>query len=324
MRYDVVSIGEPVIDFVERARSSDGNPMFEALPGGGAVNVLSQVVAFGGRAALIGVVGEDAFGDFLVEKLRQQGISIASLRRTSVKNTGIGFNCLGDRGESDFTFYRNPEKEVRLFMESDVDFLMQATLLHFTSVSLAGPALRASTFEAVVRAKEMGIGVSFDINHRPALWGGALAEVREVILSAVEKADVVKLSETEREYLFGSIGNADCAKRLHGIGVRCVAVSMGCMGSYFSYAGGEGYCRSMRIEMVDPTGCGDAFIGAFLIQLARRGGVAAISDIPLSEMRGMVTIANTAGALCASRIGSFTVMPTEEEVQAALQAGLLE
>lgn len=318
-KYDVVAIGEPIIDFVQLPRSPRGNLVYEAYTGGGASNVLAQVCAFGGKAAIIGAVGRDLFGDFLAEKLGDAGVDTPALHRTGVKNTGIGFVHLAADGERSFTFYRNPEKRIELFAPEDRDILARSRLFHFTSVSLAGPSIRESTLRAARCARELGVGVSFDVNHRPSIWGDAADQEKEVVLSFLRLADIVKISEEERDYLFGDVSNPDCAVRLHAMGARLAAISMGARGCFYSYAGGQGECPSIEVRMVDSTGCGDAFGGALLAQLAALGGVPALDGVQPEAMRDILRRANAAGALCASRFGSFTVMPTADEVDAALR-----
>ncbi len=318
MSYDVVAVGEPIIDFVPLPPSASGNLVFEAFTGGGACNVLAQVAAFGGSSAIIGAVGDDAFGEFLSAKLAAAGVATTALHRTGRKNTGIGFVHLSDAGERSFTFYRDPGARVDLFLPEDEAVVASAKIFHFTSVSLPGDSIRESTFAAVRCARAHGALISFDVNHRPSLWKAGEQEAKEHILHGIGLSDIVKLSEEERLYLFGDVSNEECASILHRRGATLVAISMGSRGSFFSYPGGEGECGSIAVGMVDSTGCGDAFAGTLLAQLAAFCGTEGLKEIPVERMRNMLVHANVAGAICASRYGSFSVMPTKQEITDSL------
>ena len=89
MKYDVISAGEPVIDFVP-VDTKEGL-VYRAYPGGGAVNVLAEVCAMGGNALLLGVVGQDHFGEFLLEEVKKRGIDVSGIYRTVKRITGFGF-----------------------------------------------------------------------------------------------------------------------------------------------------------------------------------------------------------------------------------------
>ncbi len=319
MRYDVVAIGEPIIDFVELPPSPRGNLVYEAYTGGGACNVLAQVSAYGGRAAVIGAVGKDLFGEFVSRKLNEAGVETPNLHRTGVKHTGIGFVHLREDGERTFTFYRNPEKKVELFRNGDEETLRQTALFHFTSITMTGPTIRESTLAAVAAARRNGVGVSFDINHRPSIWGDRAGEADGVIRDALTLADIVKISEEEKAHFFGDISDQACAGRLHELGAKLVAISKGSAGSFYSYAGGQGVAPGIVVKAVDATGCGDAFAGTLLAQIAGLGGVAGLAGAAPAAMRRMFATANVAGALCASRYGSFTVMPKRLEIEAAME-----
>ena len=315
MQFDVVAIGEPIIDFTPLPASSSGNLVYEAFTGGGACNVLAQVAAYGGNSAIIGTVGADSFGEFLKQKLNAAGVMTPALHQTTVKNTGIGFVHLRNDGERSFIFYRNPEAQVELFFPEDETIVSSSKIFHFTSVSLSGSSIRESTFSAVGCARKHDVLVSFDVNHRASLWKDVTIDPKEQIFKGIAQSEIVKLSEEERTFLFGDVSNRECAAILHRYGVILVAISMGSKGCYFSYSKGDGECASIKVKMLDSTGCGDAFAGTMLAQLASYGGKAAIQEIPIDEMRRIFACANVAGAICASRYGSFSIMPTKDEIR---------
>lgn len=312
MEYDVISAGEPVIDFVP-VDTQDGL-VYRAYPGGGAVNVLAEVCAMGGNALLLGVVGQDHFGEFLLEQVKRRGIDISGIYQTLKRNTGIGFVRLSPEGERSFLSYRDYDTEVRLYRQEDLKAAGQCRIFHFTSVSLVSEVQREDTFNAASLAAKTGL-LSFDVNYREAMWKDTKM-ARGLFLDCIGKADIVKLSEEERLFLCGDKDNSTAARALSGNKDKLVLISMGAEGSYYYNKGREGICPSFSVEARDTTGCGDAFTGALLANLmpwVKKG--AALCDIPEEELQRILVLANGAGAICASRFGSLSAMPYRDEVE---------
>lgn len=312
MKYDVISAGEPVIDFVPV--DTEEGLVYKAYPGGGAVNVLAEVCAMGGSALILGVVGQDHFGEFLLEQVKKRGIDISGIYRTSKKNTGIGFVRLSAKGERSFLSYRDYDTKVRLYRHEDLGVVEQCRIFHFTSVSLVSEVQREDTFKAAFLAAKTGL-LSFDVNYREAMWKDAQT-ARALFLDCIEKSDIVKLSEEEKQFLCGDQDNFTAARALSGHKDKLILISMGSEGSYYYNKGREGICPSFSVTAKDTTGCGDAFIGALLGNLTpwiKKG--AALSDIPKEELERIMTLANGAGAICASRFGSLSAMPYRSEVE---------
>ena len=312
MKYDVISAGEPVIDFVP-VDTQEGL-VYRAYPGGGAVNVLAEVCAMGGNALLLGVVGQDHFGEFLLEEVKKRGIDVSGIYQTVKRNTGIGFVRLSQEGERSFLSYRDYDTEVRLYRHEDLKAAEQCRIFHFTSVSLVSEIQREDTFLAAFLAAKTGL-LSFDVNYREAMWKDTKM-ARELFLDCIEKADIVKLSEEERLFLCGDKDNSAAAKALSGQKDKLILISMGSGGSYYYNKGREGICPSFRVEAKDTTGCGDAFTGALLANLMPWvKKEAALSEIPEKELQKILTLSNGAGAICASRYGSLSAMPYRTEVE---------
>lgn len=317
MEYDVISVGEPVIDFVP-VRTGDGLT-YKAYPGGGAVNVLAEVSAMGGSARLLGVVGQDLFGDFLLEQVKNRGIDVSGIYRTADKNTGIGFVQLSPQGERSFLSYRNYETDTRLYSRQALETMGKCSVFHFTSVSLVGETQRRDTFEAAAKARQTGM-ISFDVNYREDMWGHP-KEAKELFMDCIKKADIVKLSEEEKLFLCGEADHLAAARLLCQNQDKLILISMGALGSYYYYGGGEGICPAIPVTAKDTTGCGDAFTGALLANLVpwmKKGY--RLAEIPEPEIRKILTLANGAGAICATRYGSLSAMPYREEVERFITA----
>ncbi|MFV0406999.1 MAG: carbohydrate kinase family protein [Propioniciclava sp.] len=313
----VISIGEPIVDLVTTPASPQDNLTFEAFPGGGAANMLAQVSRLGGATAMIGEVGDDFLGQHLLERMSGMGIDVAHVRMAPDKRTGTGFVHLDGSGERSFVFYRDTGRGGRLFTEEDISLVQQAGWFHATSVTLGSTLQRTATIRAVDAALTAGVPVSFDVNYRPALWEQP-GEAHAIMLDCCRRAQVVKMSAEERDFLFGPVSNQQCAEQLHDSGVALVCVSLGSCGSFYSGAVGSAECPTARIHATDTTGCGDAFMGTLLHELTSRGGLAYLAAASREDMDEIFTRANAAGAVCSTRSGSMTAVASRAEIEQML------
>ena len=316
MYCDVVSIGEPVIDFFPE-RERDG-VRFKPYPGGGAANVLAEVCAMGQSALLLGVVGADRFGDYLMEELKKAGISLQGMRRTSQKKTGIGFVELAADGERNFLHYRDYHIKTSLWNECAKEAIEHCRIFHYTSVSLVDPIQREESLRAAALAEQAGRLVSFDVNYRKDMWEDKQL-AKTLFEDCIRQADIVKLSEEERAFLCETSNNEKAAEDLAGGREKVVLISLGANGSFVWYPGGSGYCGTVKVKAKDTTGCGDAFMGAVLANVIPWIKKGRLGEIPLEELKKIAMMANVAGAACATRYGSLSVMADRREVMEMLE-----
>jgi fructokinase len=168
--------------------------------------------------------------------------------------------------------------------------------------------------EAARIAREAGAIISFDVNYRPTLWGGA-EEARERIMATVPSVDLLKVNEVELSLLTGS-EDLDAGSRalLEGGPALCV-VTLGPEGSYYQVAGGGGHVPAYRVQTVDATGCGDAFVAGLLCQLIRREWREQLAP---DRMYDILRYANAVGALTSLTQGVIPALPTAAKVEAFL------
>ena len=168
---DVVALGELLIDFTDYGVSGQGNPVYEANPGGAPCNVLSCLQKLGRSTAFIGKVGQDSFGKLLEDAVREQGICTDGLRFDAQVPTTLAFVHNKPDGDRDFSFYRNPGADMMLGKEEvSRELIQSAKIFHFGSLSMTSERAEAATRYAIETAKENGKLVSFDPNLRPPLW----------------------------------------------------------------------------------------------------------------------------------------------------------
>jgi len=116
-QYDVIALGELLIDFTENGQSGQGNQLLEANPGGAPCNVLSMLNKLGYRTAFIGKVGKDYFGLKLKDTLEQQGIDARNLILDPEVHTTLALVHTLEDGDREFSFYRNPGADMLLTRE---------------------------------------------------------------------------------------------------------------------------------------------------------------------------------------------------------------
>ena len=179
--FDVVALGELLIDFTENGVSPQGNPMFEANPGGAPCNVLAMLAKLGKHTAFVGKVGADMFGAQLRAVAEEAGIRTDDLATDPKVHTTLAFVKTLPGGDRDFSFYRDPGAD-RMLAPAEItpDRVGHTCIFHFGSLSLTHEPARAATVKAVAMAKENGALLSFDPNLRPPLWDD-LEEAREQI-----------------------------------------------------------------------------------------------------------------------------------------------
>ena len=266
--FDIVALGESLIDFTPSGENSQGMALFARNPGGAPANVLAMAAKLGGKTAFIGKVGDDAFGAFLKKTMEDAGVDVRGLRMTREYPTTLAFVQLTPEGDRSFTFYRKPGADVMLApAEVDRALLRDCRIFHFGSVSLTDEPCRTATLEAAREAKAAGAMISYDPNYRPFLWDSA-ERAREALLAALPLADIVKVSEEEMELLTGEVQLAAGADALASRGAALVLVTLGPRGAYYRAAAGRGLLPACEVDTVDTTGAGDAFLGALLSCLA--------------------------------------------------------
>lgn len=314
-RYSVVSIGEPVIDFVEVAEK--GRLIFKCNAGGGAANVVSCAASIGGRPAMLGRVGNDMFGEYLIEELSKK-FDTAGIKKDSFKQTGIGFVRNKENGEREFLFYRSDAEAVLYDDNSDREIIENCCIYHFTSVSMVAEAIARDTLKARDYARKCNALVSFDINYRPTICEDR-NKVRELILDAANSSDIVKMSLEELDEFYPGMTKESCAQMLISKGVSLVCITLGAEGCYYATSGGGAYVRAPEVKAIDTTGCGDAFVGSLLQLLTENNLHLRLKGIAPGELRESVHMAVCAASLCAERQGSFECMPTREEIKEMLE-----
>ena len=311
-KYDVIALGELLIDFTQNGLSEQGNGLFEANPGGAPCNVLSMLNNLGKKTSFIGKVGNDQFGKTLKKALEELGIGTENLLMDNEVHTTLALVHTFADGDRDFSFYRNPGADMMLTVdELNLDLVRDTRIFHFGTLSMTHDGIRATTKKAVETAKEAGALISFDPNLREPLWD-SLDNAKEQVRWGLGKCDVLKISDNEIQWLTGEKDfTAGVKKILEEFPIPLILVSMGRDGSRAYY--GDHYVEVapfLQENTIETTGAGDTFC-ACVLNYVLDHGLEALTDEQLKEM---LTFANAAASIITTRKGALRVMPTREEV----------
>ena len=310
--FDVTALGELLIDFTENGTSSQGNPLLEANPGGAPCNVLAMLERLGKKTAFIGKVGKDMFGNQLKAAVEEVGIDTRNVIMDEEVHTTLAFVQTYPDGDRDFSFYRNPGADMMLTKDEVSEELIQSSrIFHFGTLSSTHEGVREATRHAIEVAKAAGCIITFDPNLRPPLWK-SLEDARAEIEYGMTKCDVLKISDNEVEFLFGTTDyDKGAALIREKYNIPLVLITMGKDGS-------RAYYKDLRVEAapflqentIETTGAGDTFCASALNYVLEHG----LENLTEENLMEMLTFANAAASLITTRKGALRVIPTRQEV----------
>ncbi|MBE7054031.1 MAG: carbohydrate kinase [Ruminococcaceae bacterium] len=312
--YDIVSLGELLIDFTPQGLSEKGNFMFEANPGGAPCNVLAQMAKLGLKTAFIGKVGKDTFGLFLKDTIEKIGIDTKGLKLTDDAFTTLAFVTLDKDGNRSFAFSRNNSADVCLTEdEVDENLIKNAKIFHIGTLSLTHPSVKKATVKALKIAKENGVLISVDPNLRLPLWKSE-DDAKEAIDLALSYADIIKISDYEIEFLTGEKDVKEGSKILYKKYNPCIMfATCGKDGAYVLKDDTVLHhpCYDC-VKTVDTTGAGDSFCGASLKKLVDFN--LDFSSLTTKNLEEIIKYASGAASLTTTKYGAISVMPSEDEI----------
>lgn len=314
----VVCFGEMLIDFVPTISglSLSDAPAFKKAPGGAPANVAVGIARLGGSSAFIGKVGEDEFGYMLAEILKENNVNNEGMRFDPGARTALAFVTLRSDGEREFMFYRNPSADMLLKeAELDLDLIRKAKIFHYGSISLITEPCKSAHIAAAKVAKDAGVFLSYDPNLRLPLWPSA-ESAREGILSIWDTADIIKISEEEISFLTKGEDPYDDAvvQKLFHPNLKLLLVTEGPEGCRYYTKEFSGRVKGLKVDAVDTTGAGDAFVAGILSQLAMDLSLLQNED----RLREALKFANACGALTVKERGAIPALPTREAVNSAI------
>ena len=315
-KYDVIALGELLIDFTMNGQSEQGNNMFEACPGGAPCNVLALLNKMGKKTAFIGKVGKDQFGALLRDTITEAGIDASNLMVDENVNTTLAFVHTFPDGDREFSFYRNPGADMMLTAdEVNPEVVKDTKVFHFGTLSMTHEGVREATKKAVETAKANGCLVSFDPNLRPPLWS-SLDLAKEQMEYGFAYCDVLKISDNEIQFISGKEDYDEGIRYLQEkYQIPLILLTMGKDGS-------RAYYKDMRVEVagrvvkaIETTGAGDTFCGSSINYVLEHG----LENLTEENLKEMLSFANAAAALITTKKGAIRSMPEKEDVLAFME-----
>lgn len=317
-RFDVVALGELLIDFTENGLSGQGNTLFEANPGGAPCNVLAMLKKLGRSCAFVGKVGEDMFGHLLWGTAAEAGICMEHLLFDRDVRTTLAFVKTYPNGDRDFSFYRNPGADMMLREnELPLEVIANCRIFHFGTLSMTHEGVRQATCKAIGCAKAGGALISFDPNLRPPLWG-SLEDARVQIEYGLSQCDVLKIADNELEFMTGTadFDQGAAALRKAYPNIRLFNVTAGAEGSYSYYGDKRVFVPACKLGgTIETTGAGDTFC-ACVLNYVLEHGLEGLSETDLTEM---LRFANTAAYFVTTKKGAIRSMPERGEIEMLLK-----
>ena len=312
--FDVVALGELLVDFTQNGLSEQGNTLFEANPGGAPANVLAMLRKLSKRCAFIGKVGRDSFGDMLAKTVESAGIDIRALKRDAEIPTTLAVVHTFPNGDRDFSFYRKPGADIML-REDELDeaLLNGCKIFHFGTLSLTDEPCKSATVRAWELAKAAGALISFDPNLRPPLWKSE-DDAKAAIEWGLARCDILKISDNEIEFMTGTTdfakGAAILKERFPQI--RLLNVTAGGDGSHSFYNGMHVFVPACKLGgVIETTGAGDTFCASVLNYVLEHG----IDNLWDADLNAMLRFANTAAYIVTTKKGAICSMPEREQVE---------
>lgn len=317
-KYDVVALGELLIDFTENGVSAQGNPMLEANPGGAPCNVLAMLNKLGKKTAFIGKVGDDNFGHMLAKTVEESGTDVTNLLFDKKVGTTLAFVHTKEDGDREFSFYRNPGADMMLKKEEVMeDVIRGGKIFHFGTLSSTHPGVREATRHALEVAKDAGLLISFDPNLREPLWD-SLEDARAEITYGLSKCDILKISDNEMEFMTGTDDYTKGVEILREkYDITLIFVTLGKEGS-------RAYYKDLIVEVapflqehtIETTGAGDTFEACALNYVLEHG----LDGLTEADLKALLTFANAGASLITTKKGALRVMPEKEEVCELIKA----
>ena len=317
----VIAIGEALIDFIphEKGRALNDVENFLRVPGGAPLNVAAAVAKLGGKSQMLTKLGQDGFGDAILNEVKPLGVDVSRISRTNEANTALAFVSLREDGERDFSFYRNPSADMLLSAEEIcVEDFNEKDILHFCSVSLIDAPIKEAHRRAIEIAKEKGCLISFDPNVRLPLWKNP-EDCRKAILEFLPLSNIVKISDEELEFITGIKDEKEALDFLLTGDVKVIIYTKGTNGAEFITKERVIFSPSFKVLAQDTTGAGDSFIGSLLYQVAEgEYSLEQLVDLSEEKVQEILTFSNATAALTVCKKGAIGALPLKEEVLAKI------
>lgn len=314
MTRKLCGIGEALIDFIPEVKGQrlKDVPSFTRVAGGAPANVAGAVTKLGIPSKFLTKLGDDPFGDYIVEVLDEAGIDTSHIKRDKEAETALAFVSLASDGNRDFKFYRKNSADLRYSVyDIEPDVLDDCGMIHFCSVDLVNSPMKDAHKKLIDMANGKDVLVSFDPNLRFSLWDD-LQELKETVNEFLPFADIIKISDEELEFITGHTDIREAVSDLLNGRTKYVIYTKGKDGAEIYTKHGMTEAPGYSIDVRDTTGAGDSFIGAFLYQLLR-DEVRDLEAVDLGTLKKYLDFANAYAACTTTKEGALAAMADARE-----------
>ncbi|MDC6388032.1 carbohydrate kinase [Maribacter sp. PR1] len=309
----VFCIGELLIDFVaeNQGKNLSKAKEFTKKAGGAPANVACAISKLEGKSVFVGCVGDDPFGNFLLNVLEENNVD-TTMAQKSVVFTTLAFVSIDDDGERDFVFSRGADKELKYDPALKKEF--KNNMVHFgAATAMLGGNLEEAYNRFFFDALTKDSFISFDPNYREDLWKKKEDVFIKKCMPFIQKSHLGKFSLEEAQLLSGKEDLNEACSVLHETGVAIIVVTLGKEGTLLSTKDFSKTIPSIEVAPVDTTGAGDSFIGCLLKQISTHDSLEALLDDE-TELTKMVAMANKAGAITTTNFGAIESLPTQKQL----------
>ena len=309
MKQKLCVIGEALIDFIPQRKGCSLQEVegFTRVAGGAPANVAGAVAKMGVPAMVLTQLGKDAFGDHIIASLKESGIDTSHILQSDQYDTSLSFVSLREEGNRDFKFYRRTAADLQYGPENITeDLLDDCGMVHFCSVSLVESPMKQAHRALLELAKQKGVLVSFDPNLRFSLWDDKDALYRTVH-EFLPYADILKLSDEELEFITGEKDIKNALPSLFAYGCKCIVYTQGKDGATLYRRNDSISAKGHQVHVVDTTGAGDSFIGAFLYCLLKEN-ISDLENVSLELLKHHLEFANLYAAHTTTMAGALAAM----------------
>lgn len=312
--YDVIALGELLVDFTYVSSDQMNYPILAAHPGGAPANFLAAISQLGGHTALLGKVDYDAFGKLLLVTLKNMGVDTKGIISDPNYFTTMAFVTLDGSGNREFSFARKPGADTQIKYEDiDLSIIDEGKVFHFGSLSLTDEPAREATYKAVRYAKAKGKLITYDPNFRRPLWND-LTDAKKQLIWGLGQADVIKISDEEVEFLFGRNPVEGGKYIVETFKTKLLFVTCGSNGCWYFSANAYGHVDALsNIVVKDATGAGDIFGGSSVWTLLQKNK--SPEELSDNEIRQIVEYATTVAGLSTTRAGGISSIPSLKEIE---------
>ena len=316
MKNRLCGIGEALIDFIPEVKGQrlKDVPSFTRVAGGAPANVIGAVTKLGIPSKMLTKLGDDPFGDYIIDVLNDAGIDTSNIERDQEGETALAFVSLAADGNRDFKFYRKNSADLRYSVEDiPEDILDDCGMIHFCSVDLVESPMKEAHKKLIDMAIEKGVKVSFDPNLRFSLWDD-LDALKKTVNDFIPYADIVKISDEELEFITGKTDIKDAVPEILGGRTKYVIYTKGADGAEIYTKDGMVEAPGYSIEVRDTTGAGDSFIGAFLFCILR-DEVEDLDSVSKDKLHEYLDFSNAYAANTSTKEGALAAMATMDEIE---------